>query len=244
MVSPGDWRASLGRSVRLFGLFLREQSDPDLFYSQLALDSAAQVAQYADLRDATLLDVGGGPGYFASAFRDLGARYVGMDLDAPTDITPDTYALRGSAEALPFATGSIDIAYSSNVLEHVARPWAMADEMVRVLRPGGVLFLSFTPWFSPWGGHETAPWHFLGGKYAANRYAKRHGKRPKNDFGRTLFGYRVGQTLAWARTQPELVDVVAFPRYHPRWAWWLVRVPGVRELALWNLVVVARKRPA
>ena len=46
----------------------------------------------------------------------------------------------------------------------------MIDEMVRVTRPGGTVFVSFTPWWSPWGGHETAPWHYLGGEYARRRY--------------------------------------------------------------------------
>lgn len=237
------WAPTLGRSVRLFRLFLKEQSDPDLFYSALAVDSAAQVAAYADLDGATLLDIGGGPGYFASAFRECGATYVGIDLDAPTDMTPDTYAVRGSAEALPFADASVDVAYSSNVLEHVPNPWLMADEMVRVAKPGGIVFLSFTPWFSPWGGHETAPWHFLGGRYAADRYARMHGKRPKNDYGVGLFGYRVGQALRWARRHPDIEVLAELPRYHPRWAWWLVKVPVVREIALWNLVIVARRCP-
>jgi len=32
------------------------------------------------------------------------------------------------------------------------------------------------------------------------------------------------------------------PRYHPRWATWLVKVPLLREVVTWNLVVVLRKR--
>src|SRR5690606_39471967 len=62
-----------------------------------------------------------------------------------------------------------DVCYSSNVLEHVPDPWRMAEEMLRVTRPDGVVFLSYTVWFGPWGGHETAPWHFLGGRHARDR---------------------------------------------------------------------------
>lgn len=228
--------------MRLFRLFLVEQTDPDAFYSALAEDSAAQLATFADLDGAMVLDVGGGPGYFARAFADRGASYIGLEVDAASDMPSDTHSVRASGEALPFLDGSLDVAYSSNVLEHVRRPWVMADEMVRVVRPGGIVFLSFTPWFSPWGGHETAPWHFLGGDRAARRYERRNGKPPKNRFGETLFGYRVGQALAWARRQPDAELIAAIPRYHPWWAWWLVRIPVVREFALWNLVVVLRRR--
>ncbi len=51
----------------------------------------------------------------------------------------------------------------------------------------------------------------------------------------------VRQGLAWARSQPwgEVVDVL--PRYHPRWSHGLVRVPVLRELLTWNLVIVVRK---
>ena len=32
------------------------------------------------------------------------------------------------------------------------------------------------------------------------------------------------------------------PRYNPRWATWLLRVPVLREVVTWNLVIVLRKR--
>ena len=135
--------------------------------------------------------------------------------------------------------------YSSNVLEHVPQPEQMAAEMLRVTRPAGRVFLSYTSWLSPWGGHETAPWHYFGGRRAARRYTRRTGHPPKNEFGRTLFPLSAPRMLAWARQaedagQAELL--AAFPRYHPGWAHWLTAVPGVREIGLWNLVIVLRRR--
>jgi hypothetical protein len=128
------------------------------------------------------------------------------------------------------------------VVEHVPDPVAMAEEMVRVTRAGGTVFLSWTTWFSPWGGHETAPWHYLGGRYAADRFARREGRRPKNDFGRSLFAAHAGPMLRWAQESPVVDVVEVFPRYHPRWARWVVRVPGLREVAAWNVVIVLRVR--
>jgi SAM-dependent methyltransferase len=226
----------------LFLLFLREQPDPDLFYSAFAADSVAALAEFVPLRGRTVLDVGGGPGFFARSFAEAGARYVGVEIDVATDVPAQAFEVRGSGTALPMRTGSVDVTYCSNVLEHVPLGWRLADELVRVTRPGGTILLSFTPWLSPWGGHETAPWHYLGGWRAADRYARRRGRRPKNDFGRSLFAYRVGAALRWARAQPDVEIVRAFPRYHPWWAWWIVRVPGLREIATWNLALVLRKR--
>jgi SAM-dependent methyltransferase len=237
--------ATLKRSITLFRAFLREQSDPDLFYGTLARDSVDQLCRHVALDGATVLDVGGGPGYFADAFRGAGATYVGLEPDAGEMAArgePEPGTVRGSGEALPVRTAAVDVCYSSNVLEHVRSPWAMTAEMVRVTRPGGTVFLSFTPWLSPHGGHETGPWHYLGGHRARRRYRRRTGHEPKNRYGQSLFPVSVGAALRWARSHPDVEVVAAYPRYHPWWATWVVAVPGLREVASWNLAVVMRRR--
>ena len=234
--------------MHLLGEFRHEQDDPDRFYSALAADSADQLAAVADLEGATMLDVGGGPGYFRSAFEAAGATYVALDSDVGElagrgEIAPRTVV--GSGMQLPFRDGAFDVCYSSNVLEHVSDPWLMAREMVRVTRPGGTVFLSYCAWFGPWGGHETSPWHYLGGARARRRYRRREGHEPKNRYGETMFAVTVGAGLRWADEvtrggEVELVQLA--PRYNPWWSWWLLRVPVVREVVTWNLVIVLRKR--
>ena len=243
------WTPGLRRSVTLFQAFRKEQTDPDLFYGMLAADSTAQVAHYVPLAGRTVLDVGGGPGYFADSFRRAGARYLAIDSDVGEmslhghSPEPGTSIL-GSGLHLPVRDGAVDVCYSSNVLEHVPDPWRMADEMVRVTRPGGYVFVSFTSWLSPWGGHETSPWHYLGGRFAARRYARRYGKPPKNVYGESLFAVSVSDGLDWARRHPDADVVDALPRYHPRWARPVLKIPGVREVVTWNLLLVLRRRPA
>jgi SAM-dependent methyltransferase len=237
--------ATLGRSVTLFRGFLREQPDPDHFYRLLADDSVRQVGGYADLAGRVVLDVGGGPGYFATAFRAAGARYLGLDPDVgdfSAGGRPVVGMVRGSGTALPIGSSTVDVCFSSNVLEHVAQPTLLLDEMVRVTKPGGVLFVSFTPWLSPWGGHETSPWHYLGGERARRRYLRRTGREPKNRYEQSLFPVSIADTMRWARAnRAEAALVDALPRYHPWWTRWIVRVPGVREVASWNFVMVLRR---
>ena len=238
-------RSTLRRSIRLFREFGYEQPDPARFYTALAQDSVEQLSGFVDLDGVRLLDVGGGPGYFRDAFTAAGATYTALDADVGElsglgGIASGTVI--GSGMALPFRDDVIDVCYSSNVLEHVSDPWTMAQEMLRVTRPGGTVFLSYTVWFGPWGGHETAPWHFFGGVYARARYRRRHGREPKNRFGESLFAVTVAEALAWARTQQEADVVALLPRYNPWWSWWLLRVPVVRELVTWNLALVLRKR--
>ncbi|MCK0177200.1 MULTISPECIES: class I SAM-dependent methyltransferase [Mycobacteriaceae] len=251
-------RATLSRSVRLLGEFRFEQRDPARFYGALADDTAAMVAELwqAATGDTpagrTVLDVGGGPGYFAEAFARHGMTYFGVEPDpremhagaAPAAASGDSSRrfIRASGTALPIADGSVDICLSSNVAEHVAEPWRLGAEMLRVTRPGGLAVLSYTVWLGPFGGHEMGLTHYLGGARAAERYTRRHGHRPKNDYGSSLFAVSAADGLRWAASTGALV--AAFPRYHPRWAWWLTRVPGLREFLVSNLVLVLQPRTA
>ena len=141
----------------------------------------------------TLLDVGGGPGYFATAFEEAGLAYVGVEPDAtemhagPAGERGAGTFVRASGMALPVADDTVDVCLSSNVAEHVRDPWRMGAEMLRVTKPGGLVVLSYTVWLGPFGGHEMGLTHYLGGARAAERYTRRHGHRPKNDYGSSLF---------------------------------------------------------
>jgi SAM-dependent methyltransferase len=242
-------RATLSRSVRLLAQFRFEQSDPARFYTALAEDTAAMVG---DLWVAThrepaagrlLLDVGGGPGYFATAFENAGFSYIGVEPDpaemhdGPATGGTATY-VRASGMSLPFADASVDICLSSNVAEHVPEPWRLAREMLRVTRPGGLAVLSYTVWLGPFGGHEMGLTHYLGGARAAARYTRKHGRPPKNNYGSSLFAVSAADGLDFGAGSGVLA--AAFPRYHPRWAWWMTKVPLLREFLVSNLVLVLR----
>ncbi|MEU4419842.1 alpha-(1-_3)-arabinofuranosyltransferase family protein [Actinoplanes sp. NPDC024001] len=246
-LDAAPYRATLRRSVGLYQAFLVEQTDPDRFYSLLAEDSVRQLGSYVELKGARVLDVGGGPGYFASEFRGAGAEYLGID-PAVGDFAAAGAEVggmvRGSGTALPIRTGALDVTYSSNVLEHVDDPEAMLDEMVRVTRPGGTIYMSFTPWLSPHGGHETAPWHFLGGEYARRRFVRKNGHEPKNRYRESLFPVSAARAMRWVRAARRAGDITVvdvLPRYHPGWAKWVASVPVLRETLTWNFTVVLRR---
>lgn len=243
-------RARLARSLRLLASFRFEQTDPERFYHEIAADTRALVGDFyrdltgGDMTGTIVLDVGGGPGYYADEFARAGARYLSVEPDlAQLTSAGAATVVCGLGAALPVRDNAVDVCMSSNVAEHVRDPWAMADEMLRVTKPGGLVVFSYTTWLGPFGGHETGPWHYLGGEYAARRYRRRYGRQPKNRYGVSLFAVHVVDGLRWVRRAAGQARMLAaFPRYHPRWAWWLVRVPMLRELLVSNLVVVAAKR--
>lgn len=234
----------LARSVRLFRSFLTEQTDPRGFYGLIADDAIDLVAAHVDLAGATVADFGGGPGFYSEAFRGAGARTILIDADLDEiqlhgRRTPGSVV--GLAQQAPLADGAVDVAFSSNLLEHVRDLGEVADEIVRVVRPGGVAVLSYTIWLGPWGGHETSPWHLLGGHRAARRYERKVGHPPKNVFGTSMFPASVADGQRWLASRSDLEVLDLRPRYLPRWSSFLLRIPVLRELLTWNLWIVVRK---
>jgi SAM-dependent methyltransferase len=237
-------RAGLVRSVRLFRLFLAEQDDPEKFYASLAADAVQQVAGYTELAGRTIVDVGGGGGWFTAAFRARGAHCYLFEPD-PAELfsraTVPAGAVVSDGYWLPVRDGQADVVFSSNVLEHVPDPMGLIEEMIRVVRPGGLIYLSYTNWYSPWGGHEMSPWHYLGPRYARRRYLRRYRRPPKHTCGVNLFPVHIGPMLRALQARPDVEIVAARPRYYPRWCRLLLRLPGLREVATWNLMLVMRR---
>jgi ubiquinone/menaquinone biosynthesis C-methylase UbiE len=98
-----------------------------------------------------VLEIGCGPGYFSPAVarRLANGRLTLFDAqDGMLRIASERLRRRrlanfdcvtGSAEKLPFADDSFDVAFMVTVLGEVPSPAAALDEVARVLRPGGLL---------------------------------------------------------------------------------------------------------
>ncbi|MFD5557130.1 class I SAM-dependent methyltransferase [Streptomyces sp. NPDC127068] len=236
---------SVRRSVALFRAFLREQQDPEACYTLLARDAADQVETYGGpLAGRTVVDIGGGGGYFTAEFRRRGARAALFEPD-PRELGahPPAGAVVADGYLLPLADGAADVCFSSNVLEHVDDPQTFLSELVRVTRPGGLIYVSFTNWLSPWGGHEWAPWHYLGAHRARARHERRTGRPAKHTLDVNLFAVHIGPTLRQVRARTDVTVVSARSRYWPFLASAVTRVPGLREFATWNLLLILRRCP-
>jgi len=106
------------------------------------------------LRGSVVLELGSGAGQCSRWLRSQGAAAFGLDLserqlqhsrriDEATGITVPSVC--GTATALPFASDTFDIVFSSfGALQFVAEAQVMVDEVARVLRPGGTFAFSVT----------------------------------------------------------------------------------------------------
>ena len=121
-------------------------------------------------------------------------------------------------------------------------PHGLIDEMVRSTRPGGLIYVSFTNWYSPWGGHEMSPWHYLGPGFAERRYIRQHQRCPSTESVPACSRCTSGPALRIVRSRGDVEVVDARPRYYPRWCRVLLLIPGLREIATWNLLLILRRK--
>lgn len=109
-------------------------------------------------RPLDVLDIGCGAGAQSKFWLDGGHRYRGVDINEPLIMLARERAAQlqtaaqfevGSATALPFADASSDVCLLPELLEHVADWKGVVNEAVRVLRPGGLLYISTTSRLCP-----------------------------------------------------------------------------------------------
>src|SRR5262249_34057652 len=99
-----------------------------------------------------VLDAGCGGGGTALSLAEESGFAVGLDLEArfrdsgtrlgAEKRIPNAAFVQGDAARLPFRAGAFDLVFSHSVIEHVASAERYLAECFRVLRPGGVLYLS------------------------------------------------------------------------------------------------------
>lgn len=109
-------------------------------------------------RGMRLLDVGCGPGSITRGLAERLApgQVIGLDLSAETLAAARQDAAarglanlryeQGSVYDLPFPDASFDVVFAHQVLQHLREPRAALSEMVRVLRPEGIVAVREVDW--------------------------------------------------------------------------------------------------
>lgn len=117
-------------------------------------------------RPLDVLDVGCGAGTQCALWAAGGDRVHGIDINAPLIELARERAQAAkldirfeisSATTLPYDASTMDVCLIPELLEHVAQWEPCLTEAVRVLRPGGVLFLSTTNVFCPFQNEFRLP---------------------------------------------------------------------------------------
>ena len=153
-VDPGgSYHFHTGRALAARLGYDRSLTDP---LPEEAVESFAGVANPFALRSLApgerVIDVGSGAGFdsFVAATQvGVSGSVVGVDMTAEMLVKSRATAAKlafghvefrdGLAERLPVEDGSADVVISNGVINLCADKWAVFGEILRVLRPGGVL---------------------------------------------------------------------------------------------------------
>lgn len=241
-------RGLLRTFALLRALFVKRR-DPNLYQRIIITDTMNQVVGNAPLFNRNVLEIADTDTSYADGFIERGARVTQMRREASTQrrgVTPTTNRTGEPSytpASIPYPDKSFDLIFGTNIISSVEDPVTLLNELIRITRPGGTIYIQNVTWYSPWGGRETSPWHLLSGRFAKRRFTKRHGRAPVNSFGLNFFRMRIGETMRAFHDDPRIIVVYAGPRYLPESFAWILRLPVIRELLTINLAVRLERLP-
>jgi len=155
------------------------------------------------------------------------------------------FALFDATEEFPLDEESVDLIYTSSLIEHLSKPENLLRECKRVLREDGLLYLSFPPFYSLSlvGGHMFKPFHLLGERFALGMFNLLHGSQIKSYAtaweGYGMFPLKITDVELMIRASGfDIIDT--YTRMSPINT---ARFPGIfKDLFTWHVCYLARAR--
>ncbi len=193
------------------------------------------------------LELGAGYGGYSLVFFKHFNHFVASDIykdDCFTAGRNIPFEIIDVQRSFPFESERFDFVFAISLIEHVDRPRSMLKEIRRILKPGGLLLLSFPPYYSlsMVGGHSFKPFHLLGEQWAivlTNLFRRTNYKKYADCYGNCgLWPYRIDQVKQMVTdSRFELKDV--YTRMCPLKT---TRFPGLlKDLFTWHACFLAVK---
>ena len=221
-----------------------KHGDDTRFYEMQAIDAVQwMLGQGVPIHAGVqALDLGCGHGVFGGQLKEQGCMVTYADIE--NDLIPEranSPFIQMDLDHDNYETlGCHDLIVCSNVFEHLAKPQRFLQNMRDLLNPCGYLYLSWTNWLSPWGGHDFSPFHYLGPVRGPAVYDKLIGKPRIHHPFKTLYPTYIGQTLKWIDELKGLKVSACIPRYYNELRF-LMDLPLLREFLAWNTAMLIRR---
>jgi SAM-dependent methyltransferase len=116
--------------------------------------------------NSKVLEIGCGEGGNLLCFAELGCQCVGIDLNKPKiDAGRKIFEDTEYKDTVSFIDDDIynreaeyrnafDVILLKDVIEHIHDQQKLINFMKLMLKPNGVIFFAFPPWYMPFGGHQ------------------------------------------------------------------------------------------
>jgi len=223
-----------------------KHGDDSRFYLDQALDAIRWIEQSGVTlgESCRALDLGCGHGIFGAELAKHGCQVTFADANniLSSHVATSRFLTVNLDHDDVTKLGEYDLVVCSNVFEHLAKADEFLNSVHKILSPQGRLYLSWTNWLSPWGGHEFSPFHYLGPRRGHLIYDKWMKRRRKHTPFQNLFPTYIGRTLLAIRRSSTLTIIRAAPRYYTELSF-LVRIPIAREFLTWNCALLLGKKP-
>lgn len=176
-----------------FAAFVRQYGNipagPRQDYSISGMESLAAerfnfVNNKINFTPTSVLEIGPGAGFVLKKFKEKGIQKA-VALDIVDGLYPEVKnagveILLSSADNMKcIPDKSYDLVLSWSALEHIPNPQLVFEECLRIVKPGGYIYLQFGPlYYSSWGYHHysilNCPYlHLLFPEYLIHEYAKK-----------------------------------------------------------------------
>jgi ubiquinone/menaquinone biosynthesis C-methylase UbiE len=200
-----------------------------------------------NLHGKTVLELAVGTGGYSPVFKQGCKDYIMNDITRPAILDIDNsikFKKFDVTKKYPFEDNSFDFVFSCSLIEHVKDPKKMMDEIKRVLKPNGLLYLSFPPFYSPVGGHYFKPFHYFGEKIAveltkifkhsvnADSYSKGFGS-----FG--LYIRKIGSVRRLIKK--EGFSIIDYWARYPSWSF-IAKIPILNEILTWHVCFLCKNK--
>lgn len=139
-------------------------SEKDIYHliDEIKLEYLLQILPSSG-KNIKTIEVGCGSARLSCFLASMGYSTTCLDYsESALEVAKENYQITGnkgefilgSAEDIPFVDESFDIVLSTGLLEHFENPQIVIDEMVRILKPGGIFYSDIVPKkFSSIRGH-------------------------------------------------------------------------------------------
>jgi SAM-dependent methyltransferase len=198
----------------------------------------------SSIKDKVVLDYGCGYGFQSIAIANGGAKEViGYDPNPYATNEATVNAMKAKMQGITFANelfqiNGIDVIVSQDTFEHFDNPEHELNKMQSLLKPGGMIYLTFgPPWKAPWGAHmhffcpipwiQNAPlsWLFTERAVMGERSRFRDNKHTYNSVGLNKMTIKQFESIL------ERISMkVVYKQYGTVWGMkFLTMIPYVRE---------------